>query len=172
MLAWVGRQLGAAWGDRRLGTRLAAIVAGAGALTMLLLAPLEPFAGASLRSSFSGLWPVANALLLAWGLTFPNLEVSWFGVLQMRGATVARVVAWGTALWAALHGFRTEQFWEGPAAYLPHLAALFVAWLLLAGGPRRLLTRLRIRIDERRLKKRLKRFEVIDTRPPPGGWVN
>jgi hypothetical protein len=92
--------------------------------------------------------------------------------MEVRGSAVAATVVWGTVGWALLMGPTALPFWARPAAYLPHLAALFVAWLLVAGGPRRLLTRLRIRIDERRLKKKLRRFEVIDTRRPPGGWVN
>jgi hypothetical protein len=165
-LAWVGRQLGGAWGPDRLLIRLVIIVAGAGALTMLLLAPFEWDQG------FSGLWPVVNALLFAWGLTFPRLTVSWFGALEMRGSTVAAVVAWGTLGWALLLGPESLPLVARPAAFLPHLAALFIAWLLVGGGPRRALTRLQTWLDQRRLKRKLGRFEVIDTRRPPGGWVN
>jgi lysylphosphatidylglycerol synthetase-like protein (DUF2156 family) len=158
MLVWLGRLLTAAWGERVFLWRALCITAGAGAITALLLTPL----GRSLR--VQGIWPLTNALLLCWGLLYPDQRISWFGVLEMRGRTVAQVVAVGTLVWALLLGL---------AVHLPHLAALLMAWLLVGDGPRWGWRRLTRAWRERRLRRARSRFEVIDPGPrPPGQWLN
>jgi len=167
MLVWLGRMLTAAWGERGLLLRVAAIVAGAALLTVLLLVPL----GWELR--VFGIWPLVNALLLCWGLLYQDQRLSWFGVLEMRGLTVARVVGWGTPAWALLLGPPGLGPLERLAVYLPHLAGLLVAWLLVGTGPRRGWRRLTGRWREARLKRARSRFEVIDPGPrPPREWMN
>jgi len=165
MLVWLGAQLSFAWSERRFASRVAIISAGAGLLTVLLFSALGlPFA-------YGGLWPLTMALLVTWGLVFPGQRVSWFGVLDMSGATVAKVVAIGTPLWALAVGP------GGPTgrllAYAPHLFAILVAWLALADGPRRRWYRLKSWWAQRRLASARKRFKVITTeRPPPKQWMN
>ena len=167
LLVWLGRQLTAAWGEAGFLRRVLLIVAGAGAITALLLAPL----GAELR--FHGIWPLTNALLACWGLLYPGQRLSWFGVVEMRGLTVARLVGWGTPAWALLQGLSGLGLLAALAAYLPHLAALLVAWLLVGSLPRRGWRRLGSRWREARLRRARSRFEVIDPGPrPPGQWLN
>jgi len=167
MLVWLGRQLTAAWGERAFLVRVLVIVAGAGMITTLVLAPL----GWPLR--VHGIWPLVNALLLCWGLLYQDQRLSWFGVVEMRGLTVARVVAVGTPAWALLLGPPGLGPLERLALYLPHLAALLVAWLLVGAGPRRRWRRLTGRWREQRLRRARSRFEVIDPGPrPPGQWLN
>jgi membrane associated rhomboid family serine protease len=167
LLVWLGRMLTAAWGERRFLLHALAIAAGAGVITALLLAPLD------WNLPFHGIWPLTNALLVCWGLLYPEQRLSWFGVLEMRGLTVARVVGLGTPAWALLLGPPGFGPLERLAAFLPHLAALLVAWLLVGGGPRRGWRRLTGRWRERRLRRARSRFEVIDPGPrPPGQWLN
>jgi len=167
LLVWLGRQLTAAWGEVGFLRRVLLIVAGAGAITVLLLAPF----GAALR--FHGIWPLTNALLVCWGLLYPEQRLSWFGVVEMRGLTVARVIAWGTPGWALLHGLSGPGLLAALATYLPHLAALLVAWLLVGSGPRRGWRRVTGRWREARLRRARSRFEVIDPGPrPPRQWLN
>jgi membrane associated rhomboid family serine protease len=158
MLVWLGRQLTAAWGERGLLVRVAIIVAGAGGLTALLLAPFES------HLLVQGIWPLTNALLVCWGLLYREQRLSWFGVLEMRGLTVAWVTGLGTLALALL---------GRQPGYLAHLSALLVAWVLAGSGPRRGWRRLTGRWREARLKRARSRFEVIDPGPrPPREWMN
>ncbi len=167
VLLWLGRQLTAAWGERGLLLRVAAISAGAGGLTVLLLAPF----GWELR--VFGIWPLVNALLVCWGLLYQEQRLSWFGVVEMRGLTVARVIVWGTPAWALLLGPSGLGPLERLAVHLPHLGGLLVAWLLTGNGPRRGWRHLTGRWRETRLKRARGRFEVVDPGPrPPREWMN
>jgi hypothetical protein len=167
LLVWLGRQLTVAWGERALLGRVLLISGGAGLLTALLLAPV----GWELR--ISGIWPLVNALLVCWGLTYPEQRLSWFGVLEMRGLTVARVIGWGTPVWALALGPPALGPLERLAFYLPNLAALLVAWLLVSDQPRRRWRRLTGRWREAKLRRARSRFEVIDPGPrPPGEYMN
>jgi membrane associated rhomboid family serine protease len=166
-LVWLGQQLSFAWSERRFLTRCAVVAAGAGLLTVLLFSALGlPFA-------YAGIWPLTMALLLTWGLVFPGQRVSWFGVLDMSGATVAKVVAVGTPLWALVAGPSGAGAPGRLLAYTPHLMALLVAWLALADGPRRRWHRVKGWWARRRLEAARKRFKVITTDgPPPRQWMN
>jgi hypothetical protein len=167
LLVWLGRQLTAAWGEAGFLRRVLLVSAGAGAITALVLAPF----GLELR--FHGIWPLVNALLVCWGLLYPGHRLSWFGVVEMRGLTVARIIAWGTPAWALLLGPPGLGPLQRLAVYLPNLGALLVAWLLIGDGPRRLWRRLTGRWREARLRRARSRFEVIDPGPrPPRQWLN
>ena len=167
LLVWLGRQLTAAWGEVGFLRRVLLICAGAGIITALLLAP----SGWELR--FNGVWPLVNALLVCWGLLYPDQRLSWFGVIEMRGLTVARIIAVGTPAWALLLGPPGLGPLERLAVHLPNLAALLVAWLLVGVGPRRGWRRLTGRWREVRLRRARRRFEVVDPGPrPPREWLN
>jgi membrane associated rhomboid family serine protease len=168
LLVWLGRQLVAAWGEVGFLRRVLLISAGSGVITALLLAPL----GWELRVH-QGVWPLVNALLVCWGLLYPDQRLSWFGVVEMRGLTVARIIAVGTPAWALLLGPPGLGPLDGLAVYLPNLAAILVAWLLVGEGPRRAWRRLTGRWREARLRKARSRFEVVDPGPrPPREWLN
>lgn len=167
MLLWLGRQLSYAWSERRFLLRFLALSAGAGAGTLLLLAPFGYPAG------YFGIWAVLNALLFTWGLIFPNQRISWFGALEMTGATVARVVAIGTPAWALVVAPAGLGIAGRLLAYLPHLLAIALAWLLVAGGPRRAWFRARDWWLRRTLERQRRKFKVVTTdRPPPKTWMN
>lgn len=167
MLLWLGRQLSFAWSERRFLLRVVVLSAGAGLATLVLLAPF------GVGISYFDAWAVVNALLVTWGLIFPRQRLSWFGALEMSGATVAKVVTIGTPVWALLVAPPGAGLVGRLVVYLPHLAAIGLAWLLVAGGPRRALYRLkdwwlRLSLDRQRRK-----FKVITTdRPPPKQWMN
>jgi membrane associated rhomboid family serine protease len=167
MLLWLGRQLSYAWSERRFLVRFLVLAAGSGLGTLLLLTPLGWPAG------YFGAWAVVNALLVTWGLVFPNQRISWFGALEMTGATVARIVAIGTPAWALLVGPPGAGVLGRLVAYLPHLLAIALAWLLVAGGPRRAWFRAREWWVRRTLDRQRRRFKVVTTdRPPPKQWLN
>ena len=165
MLLWLGRQLSFAWSERRFLLRFFVLTAGAGAVTLLLLTPFGYPIG------YFGIWAPVNALLVTWGLIFPNQRISWFGAIQMSGLGVARLVAIGTPVWALLIGPPALD-WRGLVTFLPHLAAVGLAWLLVTGGPRRALHRLSAWWDARRLASARKKFKVIDSGRPPRSYLN
>jgi hypothetical protein len=167
MLVWLGRQLSFAWSERRFLVRFFLITVGAALVTLLVLTPFGYPLG------FFGLWPIANALLVTWGLIFPGQRLSWFGALEMSGATVAKAIAIGTPIWALVVGPQGLGLVGRLAVYLPHMAAILVAWLLVADGPRRRWYRVKSWWAQRRLAEQRRRFKVVTTdRPPPKQWMN
>jgi len=165
MLLWLGRQLSYAWSEQRFLLRFFVLTVGAGAITLLLLAPFGYPIG------YFGIWAPVNALLVTWGLIFPNQRMSWFGAIQMSGLGVARLVAIGTPVWAVLVGPPAVD-WRGLVTYLPHLVAIALAWLLVTGGPRRGLHRLSGWWADRRLASARRRFKVVDPGRPPRDYLN
>lgn len=167
-LLWLGRQLSFAWSERRFLARFLALTVGAGVASWLVLWPF----GHAL--AYGGMWPVINALLVTWGLIFPRQRLSWFGALEMTGAGVARLFTFGTPIFALVMGDSPSI----PARLLefaPHLSAVGLAWLLVAGGPRRAWFRLREWWLRQTLDRQRRRFKVVTTdRPPPKPktWMN
>lgn len=110
MLWWLGRDLVGAWGSRRfalvwLGTTLLAAAA-------TCVAGL--FFGAVLGAPYVGGLAITEALIIAWGLSFPDRVVRVYFVLPVRGA----VIAWGSvALTVAF------AIYGGFASFVPALAA-------------------------------------------------
>ncbi len=168
MLLWLGRQLSSAWSERRFLVRFFVLTGGAGLASLLLVGLLGG------GEVYFGIWAVLDALLVTWGLIFPNQRLSWFGVLQMTGGTVARVVTIGTPLWALAVAPSGDGVVGRLVAYLPHLAAIGLAWLLVAGGPRRGWYRLKDWWLRRDLESRRRKFKVVSTdRPrPTKPWLN
>jgi hypothetical protein len=172
MLLWLGRQLSYAWSERRFLLRFFVLTAGAGAATLAVMVPFAPFGA---RGTYYGIWAVLNALLVTWGLIFPNQRISWFGALDMTGATVAKIFTFGTPVWAVVVGWSNLGLLGALADYLPHLTAVALAWLLVAGGPRRGWWRLREWWLWRNLEQQRRKFKVISTdapRPKPKAWMN
>jgi len=166
MLVWLGQQLSYAWSERSFLVRCLWLTAGSAAGTLLLLLPL------GVPGAFFDLWALVNALLVTWGLIFPNQRLAWFGVLQMSGATVAKVVTIATPAWALVMVAPQLGVVTALLRYLPHMLAIALAWILVAGGPRRMLSRLERWWYERRLARARRKFKVIDTRKPPSSYLN
>jgi hypothetical protein len=165
MLLWLGRQLCFAWSEGRFLLRFFVLTGGSGLLTLLTLAPFGYGIG------YYGIWAPVNALLVTWGLIFPRQRLSWFGAIEMTGEGVARLVAIGTPVWAFVVGPPGLSL-GGLVSYLPHLYAVALAWLLVTGGPRRVLHRLDGWWRERRLASARRRFKVVDPGKPPRSWMN
>jgi hypothetical protein len=172
MLLWLGRQLSYAWSERRFVARFFVLTGGAGLATLALTVPWAPF---GVRGAWFGIWAVLDALLVTWGLIFPNQRISWFGAVDMTGRTVAKVFTVGTPVWALVVGWSSLGPLGALAEYLPHLTAIGLAWLLVAGGPRRGWFRLREWWLRRNLEQQRRKFKVISTEPPrpkPKEWMN
>lgn len=119
-LWFLGRDLVSAWGGARFTAVFFAIAAVAGALTLLIgLAWRE-----ILRVPYAGIWPIVDALIIAWGILFPARQILVWFVLPLRSRTLVYVTIGGTVLLALL---------DGPALYVPHFMAelSMLAWLKL-----------------------------------------
>lgn len=165
-LLWLGRQLSFAWSERRFLVRFFTLAAGSAVATHLVLRTF----GVAL--AYAGMWPLINALLVTWGLIFPRQQLSWFGAIQMTGASVARLFTFGTPVYALVvgqSGFIPARLLE----FAPHLSAVALAWILVAGGPRRAWFRAQDWWRRRTLEQQRRRFKVVSTeRPPPKQWMN
>ncbi len=152
MLWWLGQQLSYAWSERRFVTRFLGYTLGAGIGTTLL-----SFVFDSASEPHVGAWPVANALLVAWAMLFPDRQVNIWGVLPVTGRVLALLVLGGTVLAAVmtgkLHGF---------GGFAPHLIAIGIAWVQARGvGGRRLGWQARQWWAEREMRRRTKHLKVV-----------
>jgi membrane associated rhomboid family serine protease len=119
-LYWFGGQLAGAWGARRFGAYVAGIVIFAGAGTALLAA-LVP--GAWLLPHLGG-FALANALVVAWALQFPDRTIPVHVFLHLGGPVLAYGVVLMTVLYAAFYSV---------GAVLPELLAGIGALLYMNG---------------------------------------
>jgi hypothetical protein len=164
-LLWLGRQLAFAWSEGRFLRRFFVIALFSGLLSQVAWALL------GVPVLYAGMWPMVNALTVTWGLIFPNQRISWFGAVQMSGAGVARLFFVGTPIYALVMG-RSSSIPLRLLEYLPHLLAIGLAWLLVTGGPRRILYRLSSWWEDRRMASKRRRFKVIDPGKPPREYLN
>ncbi len=166
VLWWLGRDLAAAWGERRfLAVYLG--LAGASAGLTLVLALLLPL---YLPSVYVGSWTVITALTVAWGLLHPDRQILLYMVLPINGRTLVWITVGGTLLYAL--------FERAVGPFVPHLIAQGLAALYVRGvRPGRLLRRLRWNpLQALRRSRDRKRFKVIDADRDPDRdrprWLN
>jgi membrane associated rhomboid family serine protease len=164
MLYWLGQQLAYAWGERRFLLRFLAFTLFAGVGTAVIAIAWPPA-----RAPHVGLWPVANALLLSWALLYPDREVNIWGILPLKGKTVALLVVAGTFLYGIAGGGV-----GGIGAFTPHLCALALAWALSrrrGGSPLRDARRW---WSERDAKRRARHLKVVkkDGEEDRPRWLN
>lgn len=145
----LGRELCFAWGPRRfLATWVTlAVVTGLLAVGMALAWP--PLADA--RSG--GVWPLTLALLVAWGMIFPERQILLFFALPLRAGQLAWIVLGGTALWLVAVSAAAAV----PAALAE---ALMAAWVR-GWGPRALWQEARIRLGRWRMRRRSRHLRVV-----------
>jgi membrane associated rhomboid family serine protease len=168
-LWWFGRDLAEEWGSVRFLAVFGA-VALAAAVGTCLLARVD---GAVLDQRYLGGWPVKCAMIVAWGLCFPDRVVRLWFVLPLRGYGIAWMAIAITVFLAVYSG------WEG---FVPDLVAegAILAWLfrssvyargsgVLRAFERRRREARRRRRDRARTRS-MAHLDVIETRdddPPP-----
>jgi len=167
MFVWTGAQLAFEWSERTLLARMVWIVLGAGLATTafgLIWAPAQ-------RLGYTGVWPVANALLFTWALLHPDAEMRWFFAISVTGKTVALVLVVGTVLYGLYLGGLV-----GIAAMVPHLSALAVSWVLLQrrARVRRPWLRARQRWYEWQARRRARHLRIVrkNGSDERGRWLN
>lgn len=154
-----GRDLAWAWGTRRLLLTWLGFGAASG-LAVVLLSLLLPLPGAA------GPWPVLLALLVAWGLLFPERQMSIWGLLPLSGRGLVWITIGGTFFFGAFYGLRSMA---------AHLAAEGLMLLWFRGlSPRGAWQSFRIWLGERRMRRRARHLRVVkkNGKGEPPQWLN
>jgi membrane associated rhomboid family serine protease len=162
-LYWFGRDLAYAWGPRRFLLMWIGFSAASGLAAVALALALPSLGGAG----YAGPWAVLSAMLVAWGLLFPERQMLMYFALPMSGRALVWITIGGTLFFAAF----SRDF----SPYVPHLAAEGLMLLWFRGlSPRGAWQSLRIWLGERRLRRRAKHLRVIkkDGKGGPPRWLN
>jgi len=117
-LYWFGRDLAEVWGSRRFLLVFGSVALTAAAGTCLVAQVDAPV----LDHAYLGGWALGSAMIVAWGLWFPDRVVRIYFILPIRGFWIAWLTVAVTVVYAIYAG------WEG---YLPELLAegSILAWL-------------------------------------------
>ncbi|MBX7184349.1 MAG: hypothetical protein K1Y01_04305 [Vicinamibacteria bacterium] len=121
MLGFFGRDLAASWGGMRYLLVCAGVVFFAGSLTALLGLVWGDVA----RSRYLSVWPLADALTVAWSLLFPNRTILFMFVLPAAGRNLLYATLGITGLFAVMYGFSN---------FAPHFLAMGVMYAYVRGG--------------------------------------
>jgi membrane associated rhomboid family serine protease len=113
MLGIFGRDLAALWGGVRYLVICAGVALGAGLLTTLA----GLFWGDLAQAQTLSIWPLADALIVAWALLFPNRTILFMLMLPAAGKNLLYLTVGVTALFAIMYGFSN---------FAPHFLAMAV----------------------------------------------
>lgn len=161
VLHWLGRDLANTWSERRFLQVFFGYAAWAAFWTALLAVV---WSGAD--RPYVGAWPVVNALLVGWAFSRPGAQINLFGIVPMTAQVFGWLVVGGTVLFAISSP-------TGAGEYVPHLAALVLAFLLNAGlSPRRLWLRAKQRWFEARVKRRSSHLRPVPRDGDKKDWMN
>lgn len=95
--------------------------AGAGFLTSLL-----GLAWSDVHSTqYLSIWPLADALIVAWALLFPNRTILFMLMLPAAGKNLLYLTVGMTAIFAVMYGF---------ANFAPHFLAMGLMYAYIRGG--------------------------------------
>ncbi len=159
MLAIFGRDLAGLWGGARYLIVCALIVSGAGLLTTLL-----GLAWSDVHSTqYLSIWPLADALIVAWALLFPNRTILFMLMLPAAGKNLLYLTLGMTAVFAVMYGFSN---------FAPHFFAMGLMYAYIRGG-----TALAAQLKLNRLlapKRGNPGLRVVDggKNPNGSGWVH
>jgi len=121
MLGFFGRDLSALWGGARYLTICALMVFGSAFLTSLV----GLLWGDLQRTSYLSVWPLADALIVAWSLLFPNRTILFMLVLPAAGRNLLYLTLGVAGVFAVMYGF---------ANFVPHFLAMGLMYVYLRGG--------------------------------------
>ena len=111
LLAWLGRDLSAAWGHWRFVGVYLGFAAAVGVTTCLFGLVLP----AVRELSYATAWAMGDALLIAWATHFPTRQILLYFVLPIGGRNLIVLTIAGTALFA---------LFSHPIYYIPHFVAI------------------------------------------------
>jgi membrane associated rhomboid family serine protease len=162
MLFWFGRDLCYAWGTQRFLATYFGVAVGAGLVTCLIARFLLP--GALLGWPFAGAASVSSALVIAWGMIFPERQMLYQFLFPISGRTLVWLTPAVTLLFAILD--------RALASSVPDFAAQALIFGYARGWSLRgFWQSLRIRNYERRARRRASHLKVVNKNDPPK-WMN
>jgi membrane associated rhomboid family serine protease len=162
MYGWFGGTLESWWGSPRFFKFYFGITALSAVVTVLL----SFFWPALAAERFLGPYPILGAMIVAWGLTFPDREVRLFFVLPVKGIHIVWISVGITVLYVIFSG--------SVAPFVPHIVAMAASALTVTGAwrgrrvflqMRKLQIQAQIRREEEARKKRLAKaghLRVVD----------
>jgi hypothetical protein len=121
MLGFFGRDLAAVWG----GARYLLVCVGVAFLAGALTTGVGLAWGDVSRSQYLSIWPLADALSVAWALLFPNRTILFMFVLPAAGRNLLYATVGITALFAVMYGL---------SSFVPHFLAMGVMYAYIRGG--------------------------------------
>jgi membrane associated rhomboid family serine protease len=165
-LYWFGRDLADEWGSRFFLRLLGAVVV-IGSVGTCLVALVDP---AVLRWPHLGGWPVSSALVIAWGLEWPDRIVRIYFVLPIRGLWIAWLTVVLTVVFAIYDGWESHLpvlFAEGATLAWMYRDVLQGRWLRARREAKA--ARARAEAERRRAAsaRQLRQMEAHDDEPPP-----
>lgn len=162
LLLMIGRDLADAWGTRRfLGAYLVLTVL-VGALTVLV-----GLAWQEVRLlPYVTMWPMLEALIIAWATWFPSRQILVYFVLPLSGRNLVLVTIGGTLIFALL---------VSVSVFVPHFLAeaLALAYLRVpAIGRMFQRLSLGVRGAQRRRATHLRAVDRLDREDEPPRWLH
>ena len=122
MLLTFGRDLCDAWGGRRFTTVYLGIGAVVGVITCLIALVWRPL----LLANYLDSWPVLDALVIAWALTFPTRQILFNFVIPISGKALVWITVGMTVFFALMSGI---------GGFIPHMVALAAMFGYVRGAP-------------------------------------
>ncbi|MBK5256027.1 MAG: hypothetical protein JJE39_08335 [Vicinamibacteria bacterium] len=121
MLGIFGRDLAALWGGVRYLIICLGVAFGAGFLTSLVgLLWADVY-----QNQYLSIWPLADALIVAWAILFPSRTILFMLMLPASGKNLLYLTVGMTGLFAVMYGFSN---------FVPHFLAMAVMYAYIRGG--------------------------------------
>ena len=163
LLYFIGPDLLRRWGTRRFFASFFGGAAVVGALTCVIGRFL--WTDDVGRVAHMGLWPMEEAMIIAWAMLFPDRRILLFFALPVAGRNLIGMTIAITVVMAALGGFQ---------AFVPHFVAEIAALVYMDVIPSRsLVARARLAWFQRRYRQRTARLTRIDRdQDEPPRWTH
>jgi len=156
MLYFIGPDLLRRWGMRRFFMNFFGGAAVVGAVTCVIGQYLWWVVAAV---PHQGLWPMNEAMIIAWAALFRDRQILMFFALPASGRNLIALTIGITVVMAALYGF---------PMFVPHFVAEFVALLYMDVIPvRSAIARGRLAWFQRGYKRRTAKLTRVDRDEPP-----
>ncbi len=158
MIYWFGRDLAQLWGARKFVLTYLGFAVVVGLATSLV----GRFLWHGIADQFYlGTWPITEALVIAWAMTYPDRKIMFYFVVPMGGRTLIYVTLGGTILYA---------IFEGVAAFVPHFISEGLMLLYMSGLSPKNLWR---KVQYGRLQRRAAHLRVVPRDDQPSKkWLN
>ena len=156
MLYFIGPDLLRRWGTRRFFALFFGGAAVVGAITCLI----GRFAWSEVAMiPHRGLWPMNEAMIIAWASLFRDRQILFMLALPMSGRNLVALTIGMTVVMGALYGF---------SLFVPHYVAEILALAYMDVIPtRRYVAQARLAMFQRRYKKRTSKLTSVERGDPP-----